>query len=81
MRQTILFMFFILFALACTPKQSSQDIAEPANEPTAEYAAQTSYEPGKGVLIEEAARGTAAVLAVDRNDRTITIKDLDGEIH
>jgi hypothetical protein len=80
-RKLILFIFLVLFTSACTPKQSPQDIADTAGEPTAEYAAQTSFEPGKGVLIEQAARVTAAVLSVDRNDRSITIKDLDGTIH
>ena len=81
MRKSLLFIFLVLFALACAPKESPQDTAEPANEPTAEYAAQTSFEPGKGVLIEQAARVTASVLAVNRADRSITIKDSDGKIH
>ena len=81
MRKSLLFIFLVLFALACAPKESPQDTAEPANEPTAEYVAQTSFEPGKGVLIEQAARVTASVLAVDRADRSITIKDLEGNTH
>lgn len=80
MKKSILFVLLVLFGLACASKQSSQDIAETSKEPTAEYAAQTTFEPGKGVLIEQAAKVTAAVLAVNRNDRTITIKDLDGTV-
>ena len=81
MKYSLLTVFLVLFALACAPKEAPQEAAVPAPEPTAEYAAQTSFEPGKGVLIEQAARVTASVLAVDRADRTITIKDPEGKIH
>ena len=81
MKKSLLTLLVLFLALACAPKESPQDTSAPAAEPTAEFGAQTTFEPGKGVLIEQAARVTATVLAVDRADRTITIKDPEGKVH
>jgi len=80
MKQFLFALIVVILSIGCAPKESPEATSAPAAEPTAEYAAQTSFEPGKGVLIEQAARVTASVLAVDRADRTITIKDPEGKI-
>jgi len=86
MKNILLSVFLVLFVLACAPKEAPKDTSAPAAEPAAEgkgveYASQTTYlGPGKGVLIEHGAKITATVMSVDREDRSITIKDPDGNI-
>lgn len=80
MKKSVLLIFLVLFGLSCASKPGSQDVSESSNEPTSEIQTQTTYEPGKYVLVEQATQVTAAVLSVDRNDRKITIKDSDGTI-
>ena len=72
---------FIILTIGCATPKAPEKASAPVKEPSVEYAAQTSFDPGKSVLIEQAARVTASVLAVDRADRSITIKDSDGKIH
>jgi len=79
MKKSLLTILLVLFVFACAPKETPKEAAAP--ESTAEFASQTSFEPGKGVLIEQAAQITATVLAVDRADRSITVKDLEGKLH
>ena len=81
MQKFFFLLSFIILTIGCATPKAPEQVSAPANEPTAEYAAQTSFEPGKGVLIEQAARVTATVLAVDRADRSITIKNAEGKIH
>ena len=82
MKKLLLSAFLILFVVACAPKEAPKDTsAPPAKEQGVEYATQTTFEPGKGVLIEQGAKITATVMSVDREDRSITIKDPDGKIH
>jgi len=87
MKKSLLSVFLVLFVLACAPKEAPKDTSAPAEAPAAEgkgieYASQTTYlGPGKGVLIEQGAKITATVMSVDREDRSITIKDPDGNIH
>jgi hypothetical protein len=81
MKKSLLTLFILFLALACAPKESPQDTSSPAKDSGVEYASQTTFEPGKGVLIEQSAKITATVVAVDRADRSITIKDPDGKIH
>ena len=86
MKKSLLSVFLVLFVLACAPKEAPKDTSAPAEAPAAEgkgieYASQTTFEPGKGVLIEQGAKITATVVSVDREDRSITIKDPDGNIH
>ncbi len=86
MKNLFMSVFLVLFVLACAPKEAPKDTSAPAAEPAAEgkgieYASQTTFEPGKGVLIEQGAKITATVISVDREDRSITIKDPDGNIH
>jgi len=84
MKKSLLTLFILFLALACAPKESPQDTSSPAKGSDGsgvEYASQTTFEPGKGVLIEQSAKITATVVAVDRADRSITIKDPDGKIH
>ncbi len=79
MRKSLLIIFLILFATACAPKESPKETVVP--ESTAKAASQTSFIPGKAVLIENAVVLTASVLAVDRSDRSITVKDQEGKVH
>jgi len=72
---------FIILTIGCATPKAPEKASAPVKEPSVEYAAQTSFDPGKSVLIEQAARVTASVLAVDRADRSITIKDSEGKIH
>jgi len=86
MKNLFLSVFLVLFVFACAPKEAPKDTSAPAAAPAAEgkgieYASQTTFEPGKGVLIEQGAKITATVMSVDREDRSITIKDPDGKIH
>jgi len=86
MKNLFLSVFLVLFVFACAPKEAPKDTSAPAAAPAAEgegieYASQTTFEPGKGVLIEHGAKITATVMSVDREDRSITIKDPDGNIH
>jgi len=88
MKKLLLSVFLVLFVVACAPKEAPKDTSAPAAEAPAasengmEVASQTTYlGPGKGVLIEQGAKITATVMSVDREDRSITIKDPDGNIH
>ncbi len=83
MKNLFISVFLVLFVFACAPKEAPKDTSAPAAEGKGiEYASQTTYlGPGKGVLIEQGAKITATVVAVDREDRSITIKDPDGKIH
>ncbi len=81
MKKFFFLLSFIILTIGCATPKAPEQVSAPAKEPSTEYAAQTSFEPGKGVLIEQAARVTATVLAVDRADRSITIKNAEGKIH
>ena len=78
MMKSIVAIFLIMFVIACAPKESPKEAAAPASK--ANVASKTSFMPGEGVLIENAAVITASVLAVDRTDRSITVKDLEGKV-
>lgn len=79
MKKSFLTLLIVFIALSCAPKEPS--LEETAPKATAQGAAQTSIEPGKGVLIEQAIEVKATVVAVDRADRTITVKDAEGKVH
>lgn len=81
MKKFFFLLSFIILTIGCATPKAPEKASAPAKEPSVEYAAQTSFDPGKSVLIEQAARVTASVLAVDRADRSITIKDSEGKIH
>lgn len=81
MKKSFITLIILFLTLACAPKESQKDTSAPANEKGVEYATQTTFEPGKGVIIEQGAKITAIVMSVDRDDRSITIKDPDGKIH
>ena len=81
MNKFFFLLSLIILTIGCATPKAPEQASAPTKEPSIEYAAQTSFDPGKSVLIEQAARVTASVLAVDRADRSITIKDSEGKIH
>jgi hypothetical protein len=88
MKNIFLSVLLALFVMACAPKEAPKDTSAPAqaeapaaSEKGIEMATQTTFEEGKGVLIESGARITATIVAVDRDDRSITLKDPDGNLH
>jgi len=89
MKNIFLSVLLALFVMACAPKEAPKETSAPAEASSQaaasgkgmEMATQTTFEPGKGVLIESGAKITATIVAVDRDDRSITIKDPDGNLH
>jgi hypothetical protein len=71
---------FVLL-LACSAVNAAEPAAaqETAKNASAQIAAGTHFEPGKGVVIEGAIQLTATVLSVDKLDRSIVVKGADGE--
>jgi len=89
MRNIFLSVLLALFVIACAPKEAPKDTSAPAEASSQaadagkgmEVATQTSFIPGQGVLIESGAKITATVVSVDRDDRSIVIKDPEGNLH
>ena len=82
MKKHILALIFIAFAAGCATNDKPKTTSAPASpmEPAATAASKTTFDPDKGVLIEESAKVTASVLSVDKKDRSITVRDPDGNI-
>ena len=88
MRNIFLSVLLALLVVACAPKPAPQDTSAPAEaeapaaaEKGVQMATQTTFKEGQGVLVESGARITATIVAVDRDDRSITIKDPEGNLH
>ena len=77
--------FSILISIVCLAVCSSVNASEPATSletaknASGQIAAETHFEPGKGVVIAGAVKLTATVLSVDKQDRSIVVKGPDGE--
>ena len=82
MKKRILAFIFIVFAAGCAtndkPKQTST-LASPM-KPAATATSKTTFEPGKGVLIEGSTTVSASVISVDKENRSITVRDPEGNI-
>ena len=82
MKKHILAFVFIAFAAGCAtndkPKQTSA--LESTMEPAATATSKTTFDPGKGVLIEESATVSASVISVNKEDRSITVRDPEGNV-
>jgi hypothetical protein len=80
MKNWFLVLFSIVFFTGYSAINASAraDAAETVKSPSGQFASETHFEPGKGVLITEAANITAAVLSVDKQDRSIVVKAPDG---
>jgi len=74
-------LFSIVFLTGCSANHAPAQAADPEGEksPSAQFAAATRFEPGKGVLVTEALRITAVVLSVDKQDRSIVVKAATGK--
>jgi len=81
MKNWFLVLFSIVFFTGYSAINASARAAAPetVKSPSGQFASETHFEPGKGVLITEAAKITAAVLSVDKQDRSIVVKGPDGK--
>ena len=82
MKTKMLALFIVVASLTgCAHKQTTPTAAVGAeSKPSVQMASDTTFEPGKGVLIQEAAKITAVVMSVDKAARSITVKGPKGNI-
>lgn len=74
--------FFLALALGGCAANSTPPAAvdTTAEKPSVKYASDATLEEGKGVLIQNAVQVTASVIAVDKSDRSISVRDASGKI-
>jgi hypothetical protein len=85
MKKHLLIWVFVALAAGCASNDQPITPAKAppsggAMEPAAIEETETSFQPGKGVLIERSAMVTASVRSVDKQDRSITVEDADGNV-
>jgi len=82
MKKNILALILLALAAGCAtndkPKQTSA--LESTREPAAAATSKTTFDPGKGVLLEESTTVNASVISVNKNDRSITVRDPAGNV-
>jgi len=78
-RFLVLFSIVIFSGYSAINALAQAAAPETVKSPGGQFASETHFEPGKGVLITEAAKITAVVLSVDKQDRSIVVKGPDGK--